>query len=99
MAALTHDPHRRKRALWFLTVNVMALLLAVALFAGVLYGDGLSVIFEPLMLGIYKHKILVVAIATSPLFASLLVGGAYAQRALRRKRAQAAAQEAAEASS
>jgi hypothetical protein len=90
MVALTQDPYRQKRALWFLAINVMALVIASSLFAGVLYGDALSVVFEPLMRGLYEYKAVVIFIAMSPLFASLLVGMAYAKRALRRKRAAAA---------
>lgn len=91
MAALTHDPLRQKRAIWFLTVNLMSLAIAVGLFLAVLYGDSLSLVFEPLLLGIYEYKILVIAIAMSPLAASMLVGMAYAKRAMRRKKAAAAA--------
>jgi hypothetical protein len=55
----------------------------------VLHMDTLSVIFEPLLLGVFEYKVLVIAIALSPLVASLLVGMAYAQRAIRRKKAEA----------
>jgi hypothetical protein len=89
MAALTHDPFRRRRALWFLAVNLISLVIAVLVFAGVLYGDALSTVFEPLMRGLFEYKLAVILIAMSPLFASLLVGMAYAQRAIRRKKAQA----------
>ena len=93
MTAMTRDPLRRERAIWFLCVNVMSFVIAVLIFAAVLYGDILSVVFEPLMRGIYAHKILVIAIAMSPLLASLLVGMAYAQRAIRRRKAEAAGAE------
>lgn len=92
MTAVLQDPQRRERTLWFLTVNVMSLFIAVGLFLAILYGDGLSLIFEPFMLALYEYKSLVIAIALSPLFASLLVGMAYAKRAIKRKRAQAEAQ-------
>ena len=91
MAALTSDPYRKRRALWFLTVNVMSLVIAVGVFMAVLHMDTLSVVFEPLLLGVFEYKVLVIAIALSPLVASLLVGMAYAQRAIRRKKAEAAA--------
>lgn len=90
MAALTKDPHRQRRALWFLTVNIVSLLVAIGVFMAVLHLDSLSVVFEPLLRGVFEYKLLVVAIAMSPLAASLLVGGAYAQRAIRRKKAEAA---------
>ena len=91
MAALTSDPHRKRRALWFLTVNVMSVVIAVGVFMAVLHMDTLSVVFEPLLLGVFEYKVLVIAIALSPLVASLLVGMAYAQRAIRRKKAEATA--------
>ena len=92
MTALTHDPHRQARTLWFVAVNVMSVVIAVGIFVAVLYLDGLSRLFEPLLLGVYEYKVVVIAIAMSPLFASLLVGMAYAKRAIRRKKAEAAAE-------
>jgi hypothetical protein len=92
MPALVHDPYRRKKALWFLAVNLIALLVASAVFLVVLYGDGLSAVFEPLMRWLFEYKLAVILIAMSPLFASLLVGMAYMQRAMRRKRAQKASE-------
>ena len=91
MAAITQDPHRQARTLWFIAVNVISLILAIGIFAAVLYFDGLSRLFEPLLLGVYEYKVVVIAIAMSPLFASLLVGMAYAKRAIRRKKAEAEA--------
>ncbi len=89
MAAITKDPHRQKRALWFLTINIMSVVVAAAVFMGVLYFDSLSLVFEPLLHGLFEYKVVVVLIAMSPLAASLLVGMAYAQRAIRRKKAEA----------
>jgi uncharacterized membrane protein len=97
MAAIAQDPFRRRRALWFLLVNLIALVIAVLVFLGVLYGDALSSVFEPLMRGLYEYKLAVILIAMSPLFASLLVGMAYAQRAIRRKRAAASVEKIADA--
>ena len=91
MTAIAHDPHRKARTIWFVAVNVISLVISIAVFAGVLYFDGLSRVFEPLLLGVYEYKIVVIAIAMSPLFASLLVGMAYAKRAINRKKAEAAA--------
>jgi hypothetical protein len=84
------DPYRRQRILWFIGMNTIALAIAGGLFAGFLYGDPLDVVFRRLTEGIFEYKLLVVVIAMSPLLASLLVGGAYAQRALRRKKREAA---------
>ncbi|MCK6552955.1 hypothetical protein L6R52_44440 [Myxococcota bacterium] len=93
--SMSDDPYRKQRILWFIGMNAIAIAIAVGLFASFLYGDELDVIFQRLTEGIFEYKLLVVLIAMSPLFASLLVGGAYAQRALRRKKREAA--EAAEA--
>jgi hypothetical protein len=82
------DPYRRQRILWFTAMNAIAILIAGGLFFFVLEGDVLDRVFHSLMLGIFEYKLVVVLIAMSPLFASLLVGMAYAQRALRRKRMQ-----------
>jgi flagellar basal body-associated protein FliL len=81
------DPYRRQRVLWFTAMNGIAILIAAGLFYFVLHGEALDTVFTKLMLGIFEYKLLVVLIAMSPIFASLLVGMAYAQRALKRKRA------------
>jgi hypothetical protein len=86
------DPFRRQRILWFTAMNAIAILIAAGLFFFVLHGEALDAVFTKLMLGIFEYKLLVVLIAMSPIFASLLVGMAYAQRALRRRRAQARSQ-------
>lgn len=87
---MSQDPFRKQRIVWFMTMNGIAVLIAAALFLGFLYGDGLDAAMQSLMDGVFSYKLVVVLIAMSPLLASLLVGMAYAQRALRRKRAQAA---------
>jgi hypothetical protein len=92
MAALTEDPHRRARTLWFVWVNILSILIAAGIFYAILFFDGLSHVFEPMLMGVYEYKVVVIAIAMSPLFASLLVGMAYAKRAMRRKKAEAASQ-------
>ena len=87
---MSADPYRKQRIFWFMTMNLIAILIAVALFAGFMYGDVLDVVFGKLISGLFEYKLIVVLIAMSPLFASLLVGMAYAQRALRRKKGQRA---------
>lgn len=72
-------------------MHAIAFVLASGLFIGFLYGHVLDSFLASLMLGIYEYKLAVVLIATSPLLASLLVGMAYSQRALRRRRAQSMA--------
>src|SRR5882757_2773386 len=75
---------------YFLVLNAIALVIAVAIFAGVLYADAL----DPYLRGTYDwlldHPGATSAMAFSPLACSLLVGWGYAQRARRRKAAAAA---------
>ena len=80
------DPYRKERLLWFTAMNLIAIGIALGFFAIMLFGDSLNRVVEPFLAKLFEHKVLVVAIAMSPLFASLLVGMAYAQRAIRRKR-------------
>jgi hypothetical protein len=74
---------------YFLVLNAIALFIAVAIFAGVLYADAL----DPYLRGTYEwllaHPGATSAMAFSPLACSLLVGWGYAQRARRRKAAAA----------
>ena len=76
---------------YFLVLNAIAGVIAVAIFAGVLYADAL----DPYLRGTYDwllaHPGATSVMAFSPLGCSLLVGWGYAQRA-RRRRAAAAAQ-------
>ena len=76
---------------YFLVLNAIAVVIAMAIFAAVLYGDAL----DPYLRGTYEwllsHPGVTSAMAFSPLGCSLLVGWGYAQRA-RRRRAAAAKQ-------
>ncbi len=78
---------------YFLVLNAIALVIAVAIFAGVLYADAL----DPYLRGTYDwllaNPAATSAMAFSPLACSLLVGWGYAQRARRRKAAAARAAE------
>lgn len=70
---------------YFLVLNAIAGVIAVAIFAGVLYADAL----DPYLRGTYEwllgHPGATSAMAFSPLACSLLVGWGYAQRARKRK--------------
>jgi hypothetical protein len=74
---------------YFLVLNAIALAIAMAIFAGVLYGDAL----DPYLRGTYdwllSHPGVTSVMAFSPLGCSLLVGWGYSQRARRRKAAAA----------
>jgi hypothetical protein len=74
---------------YFLVLNAIAGVIAVAMFIGVFYADGI----DPYLRGTYDwllaHPGVTSFCAFSPLAASLLVGWGYSQRAKKRK-AQAA---------
>lgn len=78
---------------YFLVLNAIAVVIAMGIFAVVLYADAL----DPYLRGTYDwllaHPGVTSAMAFSPLGCSLLVGWGYAQRA-RRRRAAAAKQKA-----
>jgi hypothetical protein len=78
---------------YFLVLNAIAGVLAVAIFVGVFYADGI----DPYMRGTYDwllaHPGVTSFMAFSPLLASLLVGWGYSQRARKRKAAAARAAE------
>lgn len=92
-AVLPAGSHPRGVLRWgyFLVLNAIAGVIAVAIFAGVLYADAL----DPYLHGTYdwllSHPGATSAMAFSPLACSLLVGWGYAQRARRRKALAAAA--------
>ncbi|HEY4120002.1 MAG TPA: hypothetical protein VGM56_19190 [Byssovorax sp.] len=89
-AAGTH-PKGVLRWGYFLLLNAIAGVLAVAIFLGIFYADGI----DPYMRGTYEwlldHPGVTSVMAFSPLAASLLVGWGYSQRARKRKAAAARA--------
>jgi hypothetical protein len=78
---------------YFVLLNAIAGVIAVALFVGIQHGEAL----DPYMIGTYQwlmsHPMVTSAMAFSPLAASMLVGWGYSQRARKRKAAAAAALE------
>jgi hypothetical protein len=76
---------------YFLILNAISAVVAVAIFVAVFHADGI----DPFMRGTYDwllgHPGVTSAMAFSPLAASLLVGWGYSQRARKRKAAAAAA--------
>jgi hypothetical protein len=76
---------------YFLLLNAIAGVLAVGIFIGVFYADGI----DPYMRGTYEwllaHPGVTSFLAFSPLASSLLVGWGYSQRARKRKAAAARA--------
>jgi hypothetical protein len=85
--------HPRGTLRWgyFLVLNAISGVVAVAIFVAVFYADGI----DPYMRGTYDwllaHPGVTSMMAFSPLAASLLVGFGYSQRARKRKAAAAAA--------
>ncbi|MCC6559300.1 MAG: hypothetical protein IT372_40775 [Polyangiaceae bacterium] len=83
---------------YFLVLNAIAGVLAVGIFFGVMFADGI----DPYMRGTYDwllaHPGVTSFLAFSPLASSLLVGWGYSQRAKTRKAAAARAAAAAAAS-
>ena len=81
---------------YFLVLNAISGVIAIALFIGVFYADGI----DPYMRGTYEwllaHPGVTSFMAFSPLAASLLVGWGYSQRARQRKEAAARAAAAAD---
>ncbi len=86
------DAHKRGVMRWgyFLILNAIASVLAVAFFVGVFYAESL----DPYLQGTYNwllgHPGATSAMAFSPLACSLLVGYGYSARARKRKAVQAA---------
>lgn len=80
---------------YFIVLNAISAVIAVAIFVGIFYADGL----DPYMRGTYDwllaHPGITSLMAFSPLASSLLVGWGYSQRARKRKAAAARAAEAA----
>src|SRR5215471_1743027 len=78
---------------YFLLLNAIAGVIAVAIFVGLFYADGI----DPFMRGTYEwllaHPGVTSFMAFSPLASSLLVGWGYSQRARKRKAAAARAAE------
>ena len=89
-AAGTH-PRGVVRWGYFLVLNGIAGAIAVAMFVGLIYADGI----DPYLRGTYDwllaHPGVTSFIAFSPLASSLLVGWGYSQRARKRKAAAARA--------
>ncbi len=83
-----------KGARWgyFLLLNAISAVIAVGIFVGLFYADGI----DPYMRGTYdwllSHPGVTSFIAFSPLASSMLVGWGYSQRAKKRKAAAARAE-------
>jgi hypothetical protein len=91
-AAGTH-PRGILRWGYFIVLNAISAVVAVALFIGVFYADGLDKYMRGTYDWLLAHPGVTSFMAFSPLAASLLVGWGYSQRA--RKRREAAARAAA----
>ena len=97
-AAGTH-PRGILRWGYFIVLNAISAVVAVAVFVGIFYADGLDIYLRGTYDWLLAHPGVTSFIAFSPLASSLLVGWGYSQRARKRKAdaAQAATQAAARA--
>ena len=93
---VTHDvnaagTHPRGILRWgyFIILNAISAVVAVALFVGVFYADGLDKYMRGTYDWLLAHPGVTSFMAFSPLAASLLVGWGYSQRARKRKAAAA----------
>src|SRR5437762_11029461 len=75
---------------YFLVLNAIAGVIAVALFLGIFYADFLDVYMRGTFEWLLAHPGVTSLCAFSPLAAGLLVGWGYSQRARKRKAAAAA---------
>ena len=82
---------------YFIVLNAISAVVAVSLFIGVFYADGLDKYLRGTYDWLLAHPGVTSFIAFSPLASSLLVGWGYSQRARKRKEAAARAQAAASA--
>jgi hypothetical protein len=78
---------------YFIILNAISAVVAVALFIGVFYADGLDKYMRGTYDWLLAHPGVTSFLAFSPLASSLLVGWGYSQRARRRKEAAARAAE------
>ena len=74
---------------YFLVLNAIAGVIAVGLFVGLFYADGIDVYLRGTYDWLLAHPGVTSFCAFSPLAASLLVGWGYSQRARKRKAAAA----------
>lgn len=77
---------------WFLVLNGISGVIAIAIFIGLFYADGMDRYLRGMYEWLLAHPGVTSFFAFSPLTASLLVGWGYGQRAKKRKAAAARAE-------
>lgn len=77
---------------WFLILNAISTVIAIAIFIGLYYADGMDRYLRGMYEWLLAHPGVTSFAAFSPLSASLLVGWGYSQRAKKRKAAAARAE-------
>jgi hypothetical protein len=82
---------RRRAAMMLLVATFFASIVCAAVFFAVLHADFLNAPAEGVMKFLFKNASVAMLLACSPLFAAMLVGYGYMQRALRRRSAAKAA--------
>ncbi len=76
---------RRRAAFMLLVATLVAAAAGGAVFLAVLWLDALTAPADGVMRFFYRHTTLAMLAACSPLFAAMLVGYGYMQRAIRRR--------------
>jgi hypothetical protein len=89
---------RRRAFVMVMVATALAAGICALVFAACLYADFLTSPLQGVADFFFAHSALAVAAATSPLFAALLVGYGYMQRAMRRRAAEKQAASTAEPS-
>lgn len=82
---------KSKKAWNFFWLNALSILAMLALFYLILYGDFLTSSFRATWTWLQKHPVLLALAASTPFFASLLVGRASSKRAKQKRLAAAKA--------
>lgn len=92
MNAAGSQPKGVMRWGWFFVLNGISGVIAVAIFIGLFYADGMDRYLRGMYEWLLAHPGVTSFFAFSPLSASLLVGWGYGQRAKKRKAAAARAE-------
>lgn len=81
----------RRAALMLLVATAIAIVVCALIFLAVLQADFLTGAAEAVNGFLFHHSVVAISLACSPLFAAMLVGYGYAQRAITRRRREKAA--------
>ena len=88
---------RRRAAIMLVVATLFATVIGAAIFWAVLQSDAMTGPAQSVMGFLFRHSAVAMALACSPLFAAMLVGYGYMQRALKRRQKARLEREAAKA--